>query len=390
MRSDVFVIEEARCEEGRMGLDLDRIFGPLRIAMIAPPYLAVPPTGYGGIEQVVSALTEGLVAAGHDVTLFAAPGSVTSARLVSPLNAPIPLGDPAGLSDELYHITSAYREAHSFDVIHDHTGMGPTLGSMLLNPPIVHTLHGPWTDKGRRMARLLHDRVHLVGISNAQRKDNVEIRYAGVVYNGISLAAHVFREKKEDYLVFVGRINPEKRPEVAIEIARKAGLPLVMVIKRSEPFERLYFDDVVAPLLGADITVLDEPAQQVKIDIVSRARALLFPIDWPEPFGLVMTEAMACGTPVIARALGSVPEIVRDGITGFCCSSTQEMVEAVGAVALLSPRDCREDVERRFSAPVMVAGYERVYRLAIARTRRLELVARSTELLLLGEKGLSA
>jgi glycosyltransferase involved in cell wall biosynthesis len=352
--------------------------------MVAPPYLAVPPIGYGGIEHVVSTLTESLVAAGHEVTLFATPGSVTSARLVCPLDAPIALGDPAGLSDELYHITAAYREAHSFDVVHDHTGLGPALGSMLLDPPVVHTLHGPWTDKARRMARLLHDRVHLVAISNAQRNDNPEIRYAGVVYNGISLAAHLFREKKEDYLAFVGRINPEKRPEVAIEIARKAGLPLVMVIKRSEPFERHYFNEVVAPLLGADITVLDEPAQQVKIDILGRARALLFPIDWPEPFGLVMTEAMACGTPVIARALGSVPEIVRDGITGFCCTSVQEMVDAVEAVGLLNPRDCRDDVERRFSAPVMLAGYEQVYRLAIARTRRPKPVAHSTDVLLLG------
>lgn len=351
----------------------EQMLEPLRIAMIAPPFLAVPPTGYGGIEQVVSALTEGLVAAGHDVTLFAAPGSVTKARLVCPLNAPIPLGDPAGLSDELYHITASYREAHAFDIIHDHTGMGPSLGSVLLSPPVVHTIHGPWTDNARRMARLLHDRVHLVAISYAQRDDNPDIRYAGVVHNGISLAACIFREKKEDYLVFVGRINAEKRPEVAIEIARKAGLPLVMIIKRSEPFERLYFEEILAPLMGADITVLDEPAQETKIDVVSRARALLFPIDWPEPFGLVMTEAMACGTPVIARALGSVPEIVRDGITGFCCASVPEMIEAVGMVASLNPRDCREDVERRFCASVMVTGYERIYRSVLARTHSLEL-----------------
>jgi glycosyltransferase involved in cell wall biosynthesis len=136
--------------------------------------------------------------------------------------------------------------------------------------------------------------------------------------------------------------------------------------------------------LGADITILDEPAQHVKIDIVGRARALLFPIDWPEPFGLVMIEAMACGTPVIARALGSVPEIVRDGITGYCCASVEEMIEAVEAVTLLRPRDCRDDVERRFSAPVMVEGYERIYRSAIARSHRLKLVAHSTEFLLLG------
>ena len=356
---------------------------PLRIAMIAPPYLAVPPIGYGGIEQVVSALTEGLVAAGHDVTLFAAPGSVTNARLVSPLPAPITLGDPMGISDETYFITAAYHEAQWFDIVHDHTGLGPTLGSMLPWPPVVHTLHGPWTAKSRRLARLLSDRVNLVAISNSQRDNNPQIRYAGMVYNGINLSAHTFREVKEDYLVFVGRINSEKRPEVAIEIARRAGLPLVMVIKCSEPFERKYFDEFVAPLLGTDITILEEPAQELKIDIVGRARALVFPIDWPEPFGLVMTEAMACGTPVIARALGSVPEVVRNGITGFSCTSIEEMDEAVGAVTMLNPRDCREDVEQRFSASVMVENYERIYRSELERTHLQELAVGSSELLLL-------
>ncbi len=344
--------------------------------MIAPPYLAVPPRGYGGIEQVVSALTEGLVDSGHDVTLFAAPGSVTSARLICPLSEPVVLGDPMGISDEVYHITSAYHQAKHFDIIHDHTGFGPTLGSMLTRPPVIHTLHGPWTAKSRRLARLLSDRVNLVAISNAQRDNNPQIRYAGMVYNGINLAAHPFHEVKEDYLVFVGRINPEKRPEVAIEIARKAHLPLVMIVKCSEPFERTYFDEYVAPLLGADVTVLEEPAQELKIDLVGRARALLFPINWAEPFGLVTIEAMACGTPVIARALGSVPEIVRHGITGFSCASINEMVDAVQAVTMLNPRDCRADVEQRFSASVMVEHYERIYRSALGRSRLQELVVR--------------
>ncbi len=351
--------------------------------MIAPPYLAVPPLGYGGIEQVVSALTEGLVAAGHDVTVFAAPGSVTSARLISPLPAPVTLGDPTGICDEMYHIAAAYHEAQSFDIIHDHTGFGPTLGAMLTRPPVIHTLHGPWTAKSTRLARLLSDRVELVAISNTQRGANPQLRYAGMVYNGINLSAHPFREAKEDYLVFVGRINSEKRPEVAIEIARKAGLPLVMIIKCSEPMERRYFDEFVAPLLAADITVLQEPAQDLKIDIVGRARALVFPIDWPEPFGLVMTEAMACGTPVIARALGSVPEIVRNGITGFACNSVEEMVEAVEVVTMLHPKDCRDDVEQRFSASDMVKNYVEVYRTAVERTDPDVPALHSSELLLL-------
>jgi glycosyltransferase involved in cell wall biosynthesis len=340
--------------------------------MVAPAWLAVPPTGYGGIERVVSVLTEGLVAAGHDVTLFAAAGSVTSARLVTPLESPPPLGDPASVSDDLFHSTAAFLHADEFDIVHDHTGMGPALGAMLNGRiPVVHTLHGPWTVPGRRLYGLLDDRVHLVAISQAQRAANPHLRYAGVVYNGIDLATHPFHAAKEDFLIFVGRISPEKRPEVAIEVARAAKLPLVMVMKRTEPAERAYFDEMVAPLLGDDVTVLDQPPDEVKVDLLGRARALVFPIDWPEPFGLVMTEAMACGTPVITRPLGAASEIVTNGITGFLCSTPSQMVDAVAASSELRPEDCRARVAQRFSAHAMVAGYEAVYRAALASARPL-------------------
>jgi glycosyltransferase involved in cell wall biosynthesis len=333
-----------------------------RIAVIAPPFFAIPPVGYGGTERVVSVLTEGLVAAGHDVTLFAAPGSVTSARLVTPLERPIPLGDPAGISEELLHAATAYLAADGFDVVHDHTGLGPAMGAMLSDQtPVVHTLHGPWTAPSGRLLQRLSQHVHLVAISQAQRASNPRVDYAGVVYNGVDLAAYPFNPHHEDYLVFVGRISPEKRPEVAIEIARQAGLPLVMIIKRSEPAEWAYWDDVVSPRLHRDVVVVDQPSHDVKVDLVARARAMLFPIDWPEPFGLVMTEAMACGTPVIARSVGSVPEVVVDGVTGFVCNTADEMVDAVSAATTLKPRDCRLHVERYFSAQAMVAGYELVY-----------------------------
>jgi glycosyltransferase involved in cell wall biosynthesis len=344
----------------------------LRIGMVAPAWLAVPPTGYGGIERVVSVLTEGLVAAGHDVTLFASSGSVTSARLVTPLESPPTLGDPASVSDDLFHSTAAFLHADEFDIVHDHTGMGPALGAMLNGRiPVVHTLHGPWTVPGRRLYGLLDDRVHLVAISQAQRAANPHLRYAGVVYNGIDLAAHPFHPAKEDFLIFVGRISPEKRPEIAVEVARAAKLPLVMVMKRTEPAERAYFDEIVAPLLGDDVVVLDQPPHEVKVDLLGRARALLFPIDWPEPFGLVMTEAMACGTPVITCPLGAAPEVVTDGITGFICSTPSQMVDAVAAATELRPEDCRARIEERFSAQVMVAGYEAVYRAALASARPL-------------------
>jgi glycosyltransferase involved in cell wall biosynthesis len=338
----------------------------LRVGVIAPPWLPVPPIGYGGTERVVAVLVEGLVQSGHDVTLFAAAGSVTSARLVTPLATPPPLGDPASASDDLFHTTSAFLHAGEFDIVHDHTGMGPALGAMLTGrAPVVHTLHGPWTALSRRFLGLVQDRVHLVAISRAQQAANPHLRYAGVIHNGIDLSVHPFNPVKEDFLVFVGRINPEKRPEVAVEVARAAKLPLVMVVKRREPAERAYWDEMVAPLLGDDVVVLDEPSQAVKADVLGRARALLFPIDWPEPFGLVMVEAMACGTPVIACPLGAVPEVVTDGVTGFLCSTPAQMVQAVRDATELLPEDCRARAEQCFSAQAMAAAYERVYRVVL-------------------------
>lgn len=340
----------------------------LRIGVVAPAVLSVPPIGYGGIERVVSELVEGLVANGHDVTLFASEGSVTSARLISPLATPSPLGHPDALAEEIYHAATAYLHAREFDVIHDHTSAGPLFGAVARwDTRVIHTLHGAWTPQNRRMAALIDRRVGLVAISRAQRAANSQLHYADMVYNGINLSSHPFNPAKEDFLVFVGRISSGKRPEIAIDIARKAKLPLVMMIKRTEPAEQAYWRDVVTPRLGSDVTVLDEPSHTVKVDLLGRARAMLFPIDWPEPFGLVMTESMACGTPVIASSLGAAPEVIADGTTGFLCSTVGQMVNAVGRAKDLKAQDCRDRVVRRFSSEAMVAGYERVYLNALER-----------------------
>ncbi|HUY06801.1 MAG TPA: glycosyltransferase family 4 protein [Acidimicrobiales bacterium] len=335
----------------------------LRIGVVAPPMLPVPPSGYGGIERVVALLVDGLVEKGHDVTLFAEASSVTRARLVSPIRSSLMLGDPAQLADELYHNSAAYRDANEFDVIHDHTGTGAAFGAMVESDTlVVHTLHGPWTPYSRRLFELIGDRVQVVAISHAQQTANALVRYAGVVYNGIDLRSHPFQSDKEDFLVFLGRVCAEKRPEIAIEVARAAKLPLVMLIKATEPNERAYFNEFIAPRLSSDVTVLEEPSHSVKVNILGRARALLFPIDWPEPFGLVMIEAMACGTPVITTPLGAAPEIVSEGVTGFLCTTKDEMIEAVNASVGLKAKDCRDRVERHFSARAMVAHYERLYR----------------------------
>jgi glycosyltransferase involved in cell wall biosynthesis len=336
----------------------------LRIALVAPPWLAIPPVGYGGTERVIALLADGLVARGHDVTLFAAAGSRTAARLVSPLSQPPAIigGAP---DEDAFHTLHAYLAADQFDVIHDHTSLGPAFAGLLRDgPPVVHTLHGPWTQGLRDKLALVQESVELVAISHAQAAINPDVDYAGVVHNGVDLDRHPFRETKEDFLVFVGRSSPDKAPEVAVDVARAAGLPLTMIVKRSEPAEWKYWEQVVAPRLYDGVEVIEQPSHAVKVDLVGRARATLCPINWPEPFGLVLAESLACGTPVITRPLGAAPEIVTEGVTGFLCDTPSEMVAAVDLVANLSPSVCREHAAQRFSADSMVTGYEAVYRSA--------------------------
>lgn len=338
----------------------------MRIGIVAPPYLTVPPQRYGGIELVVAHLADGLVARGHDVTLFASGGSATDANLISPIaDAP---GETA-LSDPFYafaHVIDAYEHDGDFDVLHDHTVHGTALAAMRRTPRVVHTLHGPWTRAARRYYRRLGDRVSLVAISDTQRAANPEASYAAVVPNGVDLATHPYREDKEGYLVFVGRVNREKGPEHAVEVAHRAGLPLVMVVKRAEEFERRHWDEAVVPRLQGNETVLDNLPHDDVLRVVAGARALVFPIQWQEPFGLVMAEAMATGTPVVTRPLGAARELVRHGETGFLCDSLEGMVAAVHEAQTLSSAVCRAHVATRYSSEAMVEGYERLYRRVVA------------------------
>jgi glycosyltransferase involved in cell wall biosynthesis len=302
------------------------------------------------------------------VTLFASGGSVTKARLVSPMSQP---PDPALLSNpwfDAYHAVSAYQHAAVFDLIHDHSGVtGPALGALLGgHPPVVHTLHGPWNEPTRLFYAGVQDRVHLVAISEAQRALAPEISYAGTVHNGINVGAYPLVERKEPFLVYIGRSNPEKGPTWAIEVARRAGMPLVMIVKRNEPFELAYWDEYVAPLLTDDVEVLEDVSHAVKIDLLGRAQAMVFPIQWPEPFGLVMTEAMACGTPVVACPVGAAVELIDDGVTGFLRSSLDDLAAVVALTASCSPVACRQRVDQYFSAATMVTEYERIYERATA------------------------
>jgi glycosyltransferase involved in cell wall biosynthesis len=340
----------------------------VRIAVIAPPWYSVPPSGYGDIEWVVSLLADGLTDRGHQVTLFAPPGSETDARLVPPLWAVPPeelIGDPWY---EASHVISVYDHSDEFDILHDHTGpAGVSIGAMS-DCPTVHTLHGPFTDQTSMLYRRIARRHWFVAISESQQSTGPSnMRWAGVIYNGIPIDRYPFRQDKDDYLFFLGRADEEKAPHLAIQAARQAGRRLVMCVTTKNDRERSYWAEMVEPLLSDDIEVRGECDQDQKAELLGRAAALLFPIQWPEPFGLVMTEAMACGTPVIAWRNGSVPEVVADGETGFIVDSVDEMAAAVDRVGELDPHVMRAQVKELFSAEAMVAGYERVYQRILAR-----------------------
>jgi glycosyltransferase involved in cell wall biosynthesis len=334
----------------------------MRIAEIAPVWTTVPPRGYGGIELVVSELTEALVDRGHEVTLFASGGSQTKGELVSPFAEPPGIGCEDGPARDLYHATSAFVRAGEFDLIHDHSSVGPWLGALTGDVPVVHTLHGPWTPWVKQQFALLDGRIHLVAISRSQASQNSAVRYAGVVPNGINLDAYPFRPEKKDFLLFVGRSNPDKAPELAVEVAKRTGLRLVMIVKRTEPHEQEHWRRAVEPRLDGTEEIHSEVSHEIKVDLMSRAKALVFPIQWPEPFGLVMTEAMACGTPVIVRPSGAATEVVVDGETGWLCSDVNEMVDAVDRLDGISPDACRARVAENFSVQTMTHGYEGIFR----------------------------
>jgi len=319
---------------------------------------------------VVALLADGLTDRGHEVTLFAAPGSETRARLVSPLHEEPPrdaIGDPWY---EASHVVSVYEHGDEFDILHDHTGpVGVSVGA-LSDRPTIHTLHGPFTQQAHMLYSRVARRHWFVAISESQRSMAPEnLRWAGVVYNGIPMDRYPLRQDKDDFLFFLGRADEEKAPHLAILAARQAGRRLVLCATTKNERERAYWASEVEPILGEDVEVRGEVSAGEKVELLGRAAALLFPIQWAEPFGLVMTEAMACGTPVVAWRDGSVPEVVADGVTGFVVGSVEEMAAAVGRVGELDPRVLRARVEERFSAEAMVTGYERAYERAVVGER---------------------
>jgi glycosyltransferase involved in cell wall biosynthesis len=337
----------------------------LRIAMIAPLIESVPPALYGGTERVVSALTEELVRRGHEVTLFASGDSRTSAHLIACAPRSLRL-DPATkdyVAAAMIELGEVYARADDFDLIHNHVDYFAFPFARLTRTPTVSTTHGSLDlDEVRRVYQSFRE-LPLIAISRAQREFLSGVNWHATVHNGIDLENFHFRDEPGDYLVFLGRISPERRVDRAIEIARDTGHRLIIAAKVDDD-DREYYEHAIAPQIQAShrVEYIGEVNDADKDALLGGAYAYLFPIDWPEPFGLTMVEAMATGTPVIAYRAGSVPEVVVDGVTGFVCPTLRGMVEAVPRVAALDRAACRAHVEAHFSAAAMATGYESAYR----------------------------
>ncbi|MDQ2984053.1 MAG: glycosyltransferase family 4 protein [Actinomycetota bacterium] len=341
----------------------------MRIAILAPAWFAVPPSGYGGIEWVVALLANGLVDAGHEVTLFAAGGSRTKAELVAVYEDPP--SELIGRSlPELRHAFACYTHADDFEVINDHSGhLGATLGG-LVETPVLHTAHGPLVGEPgevyEQMGKLV-PRVGLISISLNQRKPKPDLNWAANCYNALDPQHYPCQPSKGDYLLFLGRMSPDKGAHRAIWMAKETGLPLKLAGKKHDPKEERYFHELVEPHLGGNIEYLGEVTHGEKVELLQHARVTLFPIEWEEPFGLVMIESMACGTPVIATRRGAVPEVVEDGRSGIVVDDYREMPAAIEQSDALDPIECRRYVEEHFAPERMVADYERAYEAAIER-----------------------
>jgi glycosyltransferase involved in cell wall biosynthesis len=335
----------------------------MRIAVLAPPWFAVPPSGYGGIEWIVWLLADGLTDHGHDVTLFASGDSRTKAKLEYVFEqAP---SEQIGRSlPELRHVFACYERADDFDVINDHTGpLGAALGG-LSKTPVVHTVHGPLNGEPGVVyegVRAVAPSVGLISISMNQRRPKPDLNWVANIPNALDLEHYPCQPHRGEYLLYLGRMNHEKGAHRAVAVAMELGVPLKLAGKVREPKEEEYFAEFVEPHLGDTIQYLGEVNHGTKVELLQNARATLFPIEWEEPFGLVMIESMACGTPVIATRHGAVPEVIEDGRSGVIVGNFREIPAALERADAIEPLECRRYVEERFAPDRMVMDYERAF-----------------------------
>ena len=342
----------------------------MRIGMIAPPWFSLPPQRYGGIEFVVSLLTEGLVARGHDVTLFASGDSTTRAHLHS-IFAHAPFDQMEnGAHLEVMHSLEAYTRAAEFDIIHDHDGLASrALGALvhrLTGTMVLATLHGPADPITQLALGSLRADLRFVAISDYQRHGFPDLDFIATIPNAIDVEHMPFSAEKDDYLLFIGRMTPDKGAHTAIDVAHRVGERLILAGKVNEGPEHDYFAAEVEPHLSDKVHFRGEVDHETKVELYKQARCTLFPIQWPEPFGLVMIESLACGTPVIAMRQGSVPEVIEDGRTGFIVDSADEMVEALARIGEIDPAECRRAVEERFGSETFVAAHVDAYERLLA------------------------
>jgi glycosyltransferase involved in cell wall biosynthesis len=372
MRSMDFInqappVEVPRIQGDPLAADMCRV-GPLRIVLVAPPYFDVPPTGYGGVEAVVADLADALVARGHQVTLLGAGRAGTAARFMPLWDRTLPdrLGQPYPEVMNALKVRRAVARiaaADGIDIVHDHTFAGP------LNEPAyrglgvttVVTVHGPIDDDLHPYYRELGDEVGLIAISDRQRELAPDLNWVGRVHNALRVQDWPFRADKQHYALFLGRFAPYKGAHLAVRAAHEAGIPLVLAGKCDEPPEKAYFEQQVRPLL-TDSDHFFGPADAVsKRKLLAGARCLLFPVLWEEPFGMVMIEAMACGTPVVALRGGAVPEVVIDGVTGLIRDRPADLPAAIERAASLDPAACRRHVAANFGVTQFGSGYEQIY-----------------------------
>ena len=362
--------------------------GRLRIVQLTPPWFPIPPLRYGGIERVVHDLTAGLVLRRQDVTLIAPGDSRTAARLIPNVTSHLGLNLTAEERAQISRCTArrAYEQiaAHlAADIVHDHTDEPQPAAYPL---PVVRTVHGPVTPVAlQKYAAYSAQGDCFVAISRRQRDlfeeasadvlgDRHAIRFMAAIHNPLDTRAIPFRAEKEGYAFFLGRCDWEKNPDGAIRIARAAGLPLVLALRIND-YERPYFEQAVKPLLGPEVTLLPELTTDEKYDYLSRARVTIFSSQWEEPFGMVLTESLACGTPVVALARGAAPEVIVDGVTGFLRQSEAELAAAIRQVGEIDPAACRRHVEAHFNPCHIAAQYLEVYQAIVDAWGRATLVA---------------
>jgi glycosyltransferase involved in cell wall biosynthesis len=337
----------------------------VRIAIVAPPWLPVPPPAYGGTENILDTLARGLQGVGHEVLLCTTGDSTCPVERASVFEKAIGVGSGTSV-DEIRHVTYAYGQLKGVDVVHDHTLVGPLYSAAFPHLPVVTTNHGPFNADLIGLYRAVSGRVPVIAISHDQASTAEDVPIAAVIHHGVSLDDYPVGVGGGGYALFLGRMHPGKAPHVAARIAREAGFPLRIAAKMREPEEHAYFDAMVRPLLGGDVSYVGEVDRQDKIELLANADCLLNPISWPEPFGMVMVEALACGTPVLTTKFGAAPEIVADAVTGFVRSEEAGLVDALRRIGEIDRTACRRRVEERFSAERMVARHVAVYQAAAA------------------------